>query len=277
MSDGYFPRGQDEYEAFIILSQAKTLVKINDYLYNYRTHIGISTPDSSQIKIDQFLTTGTLDKHFHSYCLEYGYLQYYHILQPHFIRKSLESLLYFTGEEKLSKNFDEILSQYGVFPVLSFLIEKFFMDWKHLADKLKYYIPQWSDAKISHIGILYSQITNGGAEKALISSCNTLIKYGFKITLYLSIPNDNDTKIDDRIDIVYLSPVSYEIKHVLNYIKCLYHALLKTKPDILICHDPWNQHTLWRLLLSHCLRIPFLYSSIQHFIVDCYFLHRSII
>lgn len=257
MEDGYFPRGQDLYETFIILSKARRLLKIPDILYVYNAGLGVSREKNTRLSIAQFAETGAWLPALKRYVDHNGFGEFYPRLLEFSLKRSLKMLLDFVPCHMITSFFKKMLNHYGKYEVLSFLATNYAQNWLPVAEILQHFqleIPK--NASPKRIGILYDQIADGGAEKVIILQANMLVDRGYEVFLFLKKPHKNEQDLSDKVNIQYISYMNWPPEDTSHQILELGNALTAHTVDVLFIHSCWDPALLWQILVARVANIP---------------------
>ncbi|MBD5584436.1 MAG: glycosyltransferase, partial [Clostridia bacterium] len=206
MQNGWLPRGQDIYETLVITSKASCAAKIDAVLYFYRTGAGVSTPTRDRSSQKAFAATGECVAGIESYLKKIGKTSYIEQIIPNYLNRSVYAWLHYSTKETVTDYFNDMARQYGIIKLLDFIARKHPQAWELVADRFQYYRPNGKTAESAprRIGILYSVMTSGGAERVCWDLADLLNARGYAVTIFLEGSNDNDFRFKEPIKVVYL-------------------------------------------------------------------------
>lgn len=257
METGMYPRGQDEFEAFAFMSLADTIHKIEDRLYHYRIGVGVSTPAATRFKSSQFQRTGDVIRSLTAYAEAHDLASFLPDIVPAYMRKSVEMWLDYLPGEECTAYFDNMVKQYGMAPLLTFLVNNHLLDWSRIAEVFRSYCPALdTERPIRRIGMVFSTLGDGGAEKLLLQQTRLLAEAGYEITLFLGQAGRNDAKATEHARIIYLPQGKYERKEVIAHLTRFADLLRLYPQDLVLFHESWSSLLLWQLIICRYLRIP---------------------
>lgn len=272
MQDGYMPRNQDIYEMLVLASHANNALKINDRLYVYRNHIGISTPLNTAESANNFAATGVAYQAIKSFLTKTGQLEYLPAFLHSLSINALSAWWNFDDSINVRSYFDEIANKFGILDLLSVMIDNYSTDWSMIAQKIKKCgMSSINSTNINNIGILYTTLGNGGAERVIRDLIELLIKKGFKVTIFLESCNINDATLPRETQIVYLGCSGQGINYNKSILTGLYMMLKHHPIDVLLYHAWINKDVLWNLILLKYLNIPtilFQHSSFSYQLIQ---------
>lgn len=175
--------------------------------------------------------------------------------------------------EKLdSREFTEIFNaladQCGIYELLDFFVENYSGQLQMVAERFWQYdrncvsdgsennaygidaVKQMSAAGNPRIiGILYSILMRGGAERVIIELTHMLIARGYEVVIFLESPHPYEEKLPTDVKKLYIggpfgSPVSMR-----RHLEALGEMLRQNPVDIMLCHACYAAYLLWELML----------------------------
>ncbi len=259
MEDGYFPRGQDNYASLIIASLANNLLKIDDFLYFYKTRIGISQIKYDNEKIAANFTIGDMVKPLKKYINNNNLSQYEQYIIPLFYMHPCVNVWinYVNSQDSITRFFNKMADQFGIIDLISYIADKYLYNWQPVAKKFKnYQIELNENRKNKSICIMYEALRKGGAENLIIILCNLLISRGYKVILILREIHDNDALLNKEIKVYHVQRYGYNSKEIGIHLYQIRDILVNNDVDIVMSHEVWHPGILWEMMLAKYLRIP---------------------
>lgn len=250
MKNEYMPRGQDNYEAFVLTTKARRCLKIGDELYIYRTGIGISTPDISPYKIKSFSLTGKSLIAVREYMQQHSCALLEQRFTYAYMHKPRRMLLENLPPQYVTDFFNAMASQVGIVDLICGLKTYLSAEIIKIARQFRHYEVKCSfDQSVKRIGILYSRINPGGAEKVIVQQAKALVQDGYEVTMFLEAPGQYEHILPATVNVVYIGVYSDSADVFNKHITSLYVMLRQHPVDVMLCHFCYSAKLLWQLLL----------------------------
>lgn len=258
LMEAHTPGAADEfYETIFLESLCNSIIKLPKnlyYLYMYDTE---SLPfilwGQTQKGEPELNFLPSLKKYFDNLSLPH----YFAYILEGFCESCIEIWFSMKPSRNTSFYFNLICSTFGIIPTLETLFTNHANDWKKIAERIRHFqLPFNPIRSVKHIGILYLQISEGGAERVVMDLCDLLIKHNFDVTLLLSKSHMNDIKINPKINILYLEQDLYGSDRMFEHLRQLHITALKNKFDLIFSQKGNGWGLLSQIILLHFLDIP---------------------
>jgi len=266
MANGYFTKSEDLYEALVLLTNARSFKKINNFLYNYHIGIGITLLNDRK-KIKESVISSILAKPVKLYLESCGLDEYYHKFIFHFIKTSLEILINDVHNDDIKNYFFEMSENYDILNLLNSAIDiysnnlyKFAQKIKFINDNINIHIKN-----VKNIAVIIDQLNNSEVSYSLIDMLNLLQDNEYNITLFLSKWHDNNKYLHKAINIIYLTDQNIGNDYIKINLAELYNILNNSNVDLILAQTPAKSTFIWTSILLAYMRIPLLYLNYQPF------------
>lgn len=257
MADGFFPRGQDWYEAIVLMHKASSLTHIPDILYYYRIGEGISNADITPQKLTAFLYSGDLVKPMRDYICRHKLEEFSQHILPWMMRKPIDAWLKYVPQDMAGAYFARMAEQYGLVDLLALLVTHYSQHVDKIASLLSYTFPNRPNfATIKHIGLIIDRIGNGGAENAVILICRLLVKHGFKVSCFVLLSHKNESNLPYGVKVFHVGKRPDKPEGKLTRIRLLNYYLQSENVDLVMHHALWNNFAIWDFILCRTMGIP---------------------
>lgn len=255
-----FSSSYNEVELLAICARASSLVCLHEALYIHRPcHI-------RQEPVDMAATPVVIEPCIRTYeeMLRLASQLALDIDQDGLSETFLSSCLNVLLARKVNSvrdNFDACAKSFGILTLLNYFIDHHSHELEKIAAFFENYgIGRPHGGQPRKIGLLFSNLGNGGAERVVIDQVTGLLNLGYEVTVFLATSHHDDGKIPQGAKIRYYG--GHIVKSQLGVL-C---SLLKKDPvDVMICHEAsWDESMLWKTMLFKYLGIDvigYLHSS----------------
>lgn len=249
LEDGYLPRGQDNYEALAIQIKARNALKVDEQLYCHTRGTGISTPNKSILSQKRFMTTGDSYVRVERLLKKSGETRYIPWFKTAFLEQSTHAWLEFVDPALCSEYFNAMARQYGIVPLINYLSTHYRHDLVKIGAKFQHYVPRRVNKPIMSLGILYGQLTNGGAERIVWELADMLAQKGHDITVFLEGSHQNDLRLKPPVKVKYLASGDAEHEPGEYSLPALWNILRREPVDVMLCHACYDSNLFWQNML----------------------------
>lgn len=256
LEDGYLPRGQDNYEALAIQLKVRKALKIDEPLYCHTRGTGISTPTKSLPSQKRFMTTGDSFVRVERLLNKSGTRRYVPWFRHVFLTQSVDAWLDFADPDLCTEYFDAMATQYGILPLINHLVGRYRRELVKVGKTFQYYRPKRSGNKpIKKLGILYGQLTSGGAERVVWELAPLLSRNGYDVTVFLEGSHQNDSRLKPPIKVKYLASGDSALAPGEFSLPSLWNILRREPIDAMLCHACYDSNMFWQNMLLRYMGI----------------------
>lgn len=261
MVDGNFPSAQDVYEIAAIALLSQTMLKIPDRLCNYRLGSGHSTAVDDATSIFSALAATLIDRPLRQLLRANGNEGLYEGLTASIYRSAIDALLERVTSTQVSQYFNMLASNLGILQLISRFMSLSHANRMRLAEKFRYYETEVDSTRLfKSVGILYSVLVNGGAERVIWEQAPILLDMGYKVTVFLERPHANDARFAPEIEIVYIGQMG-NANNLRAHLVSLELQLRAHPVDVMFCHACYDESLLWQAMLIKFMRVPVVFFA----------------
>lgn len=260
METGRMMRSEDRYEIFVLLANAKSMLKIDAVCYAYRyRHLSLAI-DNMESESKKVLIEMCNVAPLQRFAQKRNLTEYLEPMINSQIRRQVQFQLDRPEGHDIKTPFHEIADTFGPDKMVAVLAGVYGKDIEKVAGKLRQPITRTNSAeRHRNIGILYGELGNGGAEKVVIRQANMLADAGFHVVLLLSTYHENQKKLDERVIVVYLPDGNYDIALMSRRFSIFEDSIRKYELDIVISHNGFFPSFYWDMLFLQLSGVPFIY------------------
>lgn len=186
-----------------------------------------------------------------------GLADYEEMLADTFLRDAVKEL-FRTPAPEVTGYIDRITRAFGRTGFVSFLIERYLNKWREIANIFSNY--QKSSSKpgdeVRKIGILHNSFSYGGAERVLLDMSQLLIRYGYKVTVFLERSHKNDVSLPSNVDVAYVPLEAYGKYELKLHILALDKMIREHEIDAMIVSSCTSEPLLWQTMIIRLSGIP---------------------
>lgn len=181
------------------------------------------------------------------------------------IATKIAALFALERKESFTALFDKIASQIGIMGLLDGLIDNYHLKWEQVAEQYRHYqLSPGGRHKAKRIGILYTMLGNGGAERVILEQVPLLLKNGYEVILFLGVLHENEEKLPKGIKVAHVGRMDGNIALFKEHLRMLAGALDQHPVDVMLCHAAYFAEILWQIIFLRHRGIPtilFMHSS----------------
>lgn len=251
---------EDIYETMVIASLAHKAARIAPMLYTYRVMAGQATAENTTASMQSFACAGDAYVCLEKFLSEKGLVTYRDLVKTRFLWRVCPPWLKYANAGNCRWYFNSMARQYGIIDLLGHLIRHYNDKWQEIAEKFQYYGTTFSPGKqVRSVGILYTVMGNGGAERVMWDLAALLTEKGYNVTVFLESSHENDLRMLPQVNIVYLAAYGAGAERTQLLLRAL-DAMLKQHPvDVMTCHACHYGNLLWQVMLLKYRNIPVIF------------------
>lgn len=258
MEDGYLIGGEDNYEAAVFASQAKSAAKIDEYLYFYRRGVGTTSGKALDGQRKLCVQTVSTFLALHRFITHSPVCAPKEWLAEPFFRGAVKDWLKADNHTPGGELLGRMGESFGVLILISWVLGNYLYNRLEIARALyRDYQLTAFPREVKRIAILCRhqdrQIQAFIAHEAI-----ALRERGFEPILLKPEPDWQDSEIPDDIRIFYFGKYNFDRKTIDKMLRTVDSILSQDQIDLVIHHARLDGDLLWLLLLLKMRRIPLL-------------------
>lgn len=240
------------YETFVLASFSAEILQIKEKLYvRQEGFVDLRAKEIAAVDTGP----GKVWNELETFMAQRGYAVHRDKLFWEFVRDYAEYWLKEANRENCFSLFDYMAGQFGIVNILEYFIRNYAGKWQAVAEKFQYYgQTQPGLEQVHSVGMLYSYMNDGGAERVCWELAPLLIAAGYKVTVFLECSSKNDVRFKPPVEVVYLG--GSRNNFVISCLRGLDLMLKQRKIDVMLCHACYDENMLWQTMLLKYARVP---------------------
>lgn len=283
MEEGNFLGRQDEYESFVLCSLARSLMKIKDELYYYRTQIGDLSQASNRHNAVQLFAPSESARLINDYANKHGFLKYSSTYSDIFIKKSIDSWFSYVDNTFCSKFLHTMITEYGIIKFLNCISRHYGQHWELIAEKLmQEEFNIYNKERYEQIGIILKPDMEKYESVLMLKLIDSLKSLKYRVILLIPESKEYIDLFSSSCQVVELKYYKDEDTKNDNYFLELHDALESNKIDMVFLFDGvYSPLLLWKIIMFRSMQVPvFMISPTINVFYDKYsaynYLHGKI-
>ncbi|MBD5641675.1 MAG: glycosyltransferase family 4 protein [Desulfovibrio sp.] len=177
-------------------------------------------------------------------------------VMSNFVSAMIPAWLDLHSGDNIRKLFDCLVQQFGIYEILNYLMDHHGKDWELIASQFQHYGSIAATIQPKRIGILYTMLGNGGAERVILELVKLLDAAGYEVILFLGRPNENEKELPNHVKRIYVGAQDETQKQFKEHLKTLGMSLEQHPVDVMLCHAVYFGDLLWQIMLIKYMKIP---------------------
>lgn len=255
MHDGCADSYYEDYEMVSLAMSASEIAKLDYRLYSRRLPAmhDVQSPDVGHRDGAEAMSVKLIAQSIRSN----GYIEFASdVLDPVCIRM-IDNWLDLEESGQITSFFNFMVAQIGISELICLIQRKRAAQWERIAEQFrKYRIDEQPRLPVKRIGILYSVLLDGGAERVIIDTAGALLKRGYEVVLFLEEGAKNDIFLPPEVIVHYLGKRGGGGPDQKKHLEALRSAINADPVDVMMCHACYSGNLLWQLMLIKHEGIP---------------------
>lgn len=241
LEDGHFIGGEDFYEFIGILARARTLRKVNSFLYNYNYGIGVT---STKFKSRSLYQHHSLLAPLKKCCSDHGLDAWLPHIKSILFTWSIGAMLQLRGAQ-FGQSLQTQKYGYGEDFFYSGLLNSYFSKWQVFMKRN--YVPAVKKEIISHICVYMSAHTDA---ILILTCCEALYQAGYALTTVIAGDIPLGEWAISRYSILYMRYDENDDTARARHSFSLYRIIKEKNIDLLLYNSAFSPGMFWDLFIA---------------------------